>query len=161
VASAYPVPTTKTLIGDILRLKSLSRRMGMNGPSQLDGAALKPDDAWVIGAALAIRRADWELLGGMDEGFFLWYEDVDFGARAASTGGTIVLAEAIGIMHVGASTWTRFSRRRRQWLRVLGSRRYASKHLGRIAVAAIALAAPAALAMGVALDVAHWVARRP
>jgi GT2 family glycosyltransferase len=97
----------------------------------------------------------------MDEGFFLWYEDVDFGARAALAGGTITLADGIHIRHVGASTWNRLSRRRRQWLRVLGSRRYASKHLGRIAVAAIVLAAPAALAMGVALDVARWVARRP
>jgi N-acetylglucosaminyl-diphospho-decaprenol L-rhamnosyltransferase len=161
VPSSYPMPTTGTLIADILRLTSLRRRIAMPRSDRAVGPTLAPGDSWVVGAALAIRRVDWARLGGMDERFFLWYEDIDFGARAALAGGTIAFADDIHIRHVGASTWNRLSRRRRQWLRVLGSRRYASKHLGRLAVAAIVLAAAPAVAIGVALDVAHWATRRP
>jgi N-acetylglucosaminyl-diphospho-decaprenol L-rhamnosyltransferase len=37
---------------------------------------------WVMGAALAITRADFESLGGWDSGFFVYYEDADIGLRA-------------------------------------------------------------------------------
>jgi GT2 family glycosyltransferase len=159
VRSVGPMPTTVTLVADLLRLQSLRRRVGINpAPTRL---GLTPGMAWVIGAALAIRRVDWERLGGMDERFFLWYEDVDLGVRVTRAGGSIALARDVRIRHLGASTWTRLSRRRRQWLRFLGSRRFAAKHLGLVGVAALVIAAPFALAIGVALDVAHWLTRRP
>jgi GT2 family glycosyltransferase len=108
-----------------------------------------------------MRRADWERLGGMDEQFFLWFEDVDLSARVARAGGTVAIAQDVSIRHVGASTWTLLPRRRRQWLRLVGARRFAAKHLGRGAAAAITAAGPAALAIGVTLDIAHWITRRP
>lgn len=159
VRSFGPMPSARTLVADLLRLHSLVRRVGV--AAQPHGLTVTPGMSWVIGAALALRRVDWERLGGMDEGFFLWYEDVDLGVRMTRSGGTIALAHGVRIHHVGASTWTRLSRRRRQWLRFLGSRRFAAKHLGPLAVAALVLALPAALGIGVALDVVHWPGRRP
>ena len=82
-------------------------------------------------------------------------------ARVARAGGTVAMAQDVAIQHVGASTWRWLPRWRRQWLRVVGARRFAAKHLGRGAAAAITAAAPGALAIGVALDVAHWMTRRP
>ncbi|MBI4377390.1 MAG: glycosyltransferase family 2 protein [Elusimicrobia bacterium] len=41
---------------------------------------------WVTGAFMALRRDVWERLGGLDEGFFLYYEDVDLCLRAARLG---------------------------------------------------------------------------
>jgi GT2 family glycosyltransferase len=105
-----------------------------------------------------MRRADWLRLGGMDAGFFLWYEDVDLGARVHAAGGAVAIADGLLVRHSGASTWVRLPRRRRQWLRIRGARRYAAKHLGRVAAAAIIAAAPLALAIGLALDGAHWLA---
>jgi len=42
--------------------------------------------AWVSGAALCCRRSTWEVIGGFDENFFLYYEDVDLCLRAAQAG---------------------------------------------------------------------------
>jgi GT2 family glycosyltransferase len=154
------MPTTLSLTADLLRLKSLGRRIGIEGRTEPIGVTKSPTVEWVVGAALAMRRADWERLGGMDEKFFLWYEDVDLGVRVGRAGGTVAMCRDVRIRHIGASTWNRLTRRRRQWLRFLGSRRLAAKHLGPWAVAVIVLAAPFALAIGVVLDVAHRIARR-
>ncbi len=42
--------------------------------------------AWVSGAALCCRRSTWDAIGGFDENFFLYYEDVDFCLRASQAG---------------------------------------------------------------------------
>jgi GT2 family glycosyltransferase len=42
--------------------------------------------AWLSGCALIARRAAWEQLGGFDEGFFLYFEDVDLCLSARRQG---------------------------------------------------------------------------
>lgn len=42
--------------------------------------------AWVSGAALCCRRSTWDAIGGFDENFFLYYEDVDFCLRTSQAG---------------------------------------------------------------------------
>ncbi len=157
VPSGYVLPGTAELLADLLRVNALRRRVAMR-PATARAGASRP--AWIVGAALAMRRADWDRLGGMDAGFFLWYEDVDLGARVAEASGTVAIAETLRVRHIGASTWSRIPRRRRQLLRVRGAHRYAARHLGRGAQALMLIAAPFALAIGVALDVAHFLARR-
>lgn len=59
----------------------------------------------ITGCLLLISRADWDLLGGMDERFFLYGEDADFSARARSAGmRPVVVPDATIIHHVGGST---------------------------------------------------------
>ena len=41
---------------------------------------------WVTGCCLLLRRECFQALGGFDEEFFLYYEDVDFCRRAAERG---------------------------------------------------------------------------
>ncbi|MDX1411727.1 MAG: glycosyltransferase family 2 protein [Nitrospirales bacterium] len=41
---------------------------------------------WVSGAALCCRRSTWETIGGFDDRFFLYYEDVDLCLRAVQAG---------------------------------------------------------------------------
>ncbi len=59
----------------------------------------------VTGCLLLARRRDWELLGGMDERFFLYGEDAEFSARAWKRGFRPVIVPDAVIQHdVGGST---------------------------------------------------------
>jgi GT2 family glycosyltransferase len=65
---------------------------------------------WVSGAAFLIRRSDYEQLGGFDEHFFLYAEDVDLCFRLHQAGRKIVYEPAAKIVHRmgGSSHHTRF-----------------------------------------------------
>jgi GT2 family glycosyltransferase len=56
---------------------------------------------WVSGACMLIRRAAFEQIGGMDERFFLYWEDADFCRRLTQRGWRIVYYPAVSVTHVG------------------------------------------------------------
>jgi len=56
-------------------------------------------DGWIAGACLAISRAAWDSVGGFDEEFFLYGEDMDWQTRARAAGWRIVLADELGADH--------------------------------------------------------------
>ena len=56
-------------------------------------------DGYVAGTCLAINRAAWDALGGFDEEFFLYGEDVDWQTRARAAGWQILLADELGADH--------------------------------------------------------------
>ena len=60
--------------------------------------------AWVSGAFLCCRRSSWNEVGGFDEQFFLYYEDVDLCLRASQAGwGVWHVPEAVVEHQSGAS----------------------------------------------------------
>jgi GT2 family glycosyltransferase len=82
---------------------------------------------WVLGAALAIRREAFELVGGFDEDFFLYGEEVDLSRRLLELGHETHFAPVTNIVHIGgASTAARPAAMRREL--ILGWRRYLEKH---------------------------------
>lgn len=54
---------------------------------------------WISGAALAVRREDFESLGGFDERFFLYQEDVDLCERLRERGRRVVCRGTVRIFH--------------------------------------------------------------
>jgi len=59
---------------------------------------------WVVGAALMVRREAWEQTGDMDEGFFMYSEELDWQRRIKAAGWDVVyLPEARIIHHIGKS----------------------------------------------------------
>ena len=55
---------------------------------------------WVSGACLLVRRSDAEAVGGLDERFFMYTEDVDFCAAIRARGRRILFAPEIEVVHL-------------------------------------------------------------
>lgn len=79
---------------------------GLMKPGQI--AEPKSDVAfpvdWVSGAALVVRRELFDRLGGFDEKFFMYFEDMDLCKRAKESGCEIKVLPKVQVTHlVGAS----------------------------------------------------------
>jgi N-acetylglucosaminyl-diphospho-decaprenol L-rhamnosyltransferase len=107
--SCFEFPTP---LQTLLRETSLS---GFIQPSSKLHSAELSDEAshvaqevpWVLGAALAIRRVAFESVGGFDESFFMYFEEVDLCYRLKQAGWqTHFVPEAL-VMHVGGASTKR------------------------------------------------------
>jgi GT2 family glycosyltransferase len=58
----------------------------------------------VMGAFFLVRRPLWEELGGLDERFFVYYEEVDFCLRARARGAATYFYAGAAVRHVGCGT---------------------------------------------------------
>lgn len=63
---------------------------------------IEPD--WVSGACLAIRKAVYEQVGGLDERYFLYFEDVDWCTRFRRAGWRVMYNPAIQVIHLGGQS---------------------------------------------------------
>jgi len=59
---------------------------------------LQPAD-WVIGACLLVRREAYQQVGGLDEGFFMYSEELDWCRRLKNAGWEILYQPAATIVH--------------------------------------------------------------
>jgi len=60
---------------------------------------------WLVGAALMIRRETWQQVGPLDEGFFMYFEELDWCRRCRAAGWEIhFLPTAQVIHHEGKSS---------------------------------------------------------
>ncbi len=80
------------------------------------------------GACFAMRRETWERLGGFDEGFHLWYEDVDLAKRSQEAGCRNLVVGSARVGHANATSFRQLDGRTRQALRLASLRRYVDKH---------------------------------
>ena len=55
--------------------------------------------AWVVGAALFVRREAWQQVGPIDEEFFMYFEETDWCRRCVSAGWEIHYLPAAQIIH--------------------------------------------------------------
>ncbi len=89
----YPDGTLQHTGGSITMPRAL--------PQQVDSDAPKSgliDVDYATGAALLIRRDCWQQIGLLDDGFFMYFEEVDWCRRAqAADWRTVVVAEAVAI----------------------------------------------------------------
>jgi GT2 family glycosyltransferase len=77
------------------RQKRLARSVAVE---QLTRQRQYPD--WVSGACLLVRRADAEAVGGLDERYFMYMEDVDFCAAIRERGRRILFTPDAEVTHL-------------------------------------------------------------
>lgn len=110
----------------------------------------------VMGAFLMIRRDLFAALGGFDDRFFVYFEDVDLCTRARMSGFSVRHVAAAVTRHVGQGT-TRQARAHRLFYYLRSEILYAGKHHG--PPTALVLIVTAFCAQ-VPLRIAHALARR-
>jgi N-acetylglucosaminyl-diphospho-decaprenol L-rhamnosyltransferase len=85
-------------LGPVMRL--LDRWAVAQPMSQL--AAQQVD--WICGASMMIRESVFEAIGGLDEGYFLYFEETDFCLRAHRAGFTTWYVPQSRVMHIGGQS---------------------------------------------------------
>ena len=109
----------------------LQKALGHDGGHYLVAAG-DPDffPEWVAGMFMLFRRKAFENLGGFDEGFFLYYEDVDICVRAWKAGMKVVACLSVAVVHDAR----RESHKNLKYLRwhLSSITRYFWKHWGRL-----------------------------
>ncbi len=92
--------------------------------------ATSQDVDQVMGAFFCIRRDVYEKLHGLDDGFFLWYEEVDFAKRTKNAGYRVRYFSDIQAKHKKGSSFERVTTYRKQEMVRSSLRRYMRKHYG-------------------------------
>jgi GT2 family glycosyltransferase len=93
---------------------------------------------WVLGAALIIHRRAFQAVGGFDESFFMYFEEVDLCYRLGQKGWQIHFAPVTEVVHVGgASTRQYRAEMNVQYFSSLA--RFYRKHYSRLRLAELTL----------------------
>lgn len=95
-------------------LRRLGQRIRGNDLHAWVGGEPRPVD-WAAGTCLVVRRATARAVGPLDERFFLYWEDVDWGVRFRAAGQPIWLLPAVTVVHlsgasIGAAAATHYDR---------------------------------------------------
>jgi N-acetylglucosaminyl-diphospho-decaprenol L-rhamnosyltransferase len=118
-ASAWRFPTPARCLLGLLTL-------GRAGITQSTGELPRRVD-WLIGSALLLRRSAVEAVGLFDEGFFLYFEEVDLCFRLDRAGWQMRYFPAVTVAHYKGDLGGHASQRRvNEWWR--GQHRYWRKH---------------------------------
>lgn len=121
--------------GYLLR-RGLGRLLGL--PPLHNWAVAEPTPVdWVSGACLCVRREVIEEIGGLDEGFFLYFEDVDWCRRMREAGRQVIYHPAISVVHLGGQSQPARRIANRHYAESLA--RYYEKWYGRVWAWAIRL----------------------
>ena len=104
-ASRRRFPTLTTALFESTWLAGLAPRRVLADYYVAD----RPDDEpaevdWLVGAALMVRRAVWEQVGVLDEGFFMYSEELDWQRRIKAAGWQVVYLPAAQVRHFEAQS---------------------------------------------------------
>lgn len=119
--SARYFPTPANLAAKMLHLAEGRYPVVGDAPVAVD---------WVAGMFMFFRAEAFRDIGGFDDGFFLYYEDVDICARLWKAGWKVMLHPGVSVVHA-AQRASRKNPRYMAW-HLSSMARYFAKHLGRL-----------------------------
>jgi GT2 family glycosyltransferase len=104
--SCFPFPTPVDAFLDVSNLSRLVHYVPILRESYLRtwSHTQARQVPWVCGAALAIRRSAFEVVGGFDASFFMYFEEVDLCYRLACAGWEIHFAPVADVIHTGGKS---------------------------------------------------------
>jgi len=101
--SARAVPSLRTGIGH-----ALFANIWLGNPwtrayrRDSSSDTVRRDAGWLSGACVLVRKSAFEELGGFDDGYFMYFEDVDLGFRMTEAGYRNVYEPTAVVTHSGA-----------------------------------------------------------
>ena len=95
--------TPTTAFVEALHLSRLFPKLRLNRHEEPIPAAITPIPA-ISGAFMFLSRADFDRVGGFDEGYFLHVEDLDLCFRFRKAGGKIYFAPDVVAIHTGGTS---------------------------------------------------------
>ncbi|MDF2442775.1 MAG: N-acetylglucosaminyl-diphospho-decaprenol L-rhamnosyltransferase [Subtercola sp.] len=67
------------------------------------------ESGWLSGSCMLVRRDAFEQVGGFDDRFFMYFEDVDLGERLGNAGRRVLYAPTATVQHTGGTSTQRVS----------------------------------------------------
>ena len=107
--------------------------------TRADDPRLATAPGWVSGVAMLLRRSDFVALGGFDESFAMYLEDVDLCRRLRETGKSVRREPSAGVHHHGGRSW-QSGREQRRRFHASKLRYFEKLGAGRLALACVRLA---------------------
>ncbi|MEN0083826.1 MAG: glycosyltransferase family 2 protein [Leifsonia sp.] len=152
--SARRIPSLRTGIGHALFVRVWPANPWTKAYRSENQVSAR-DVGWLSGACLLVRRSVFEELGGFDEGYFMYFEDVDLGYRIGRAGFRNRYEPAASVVHVGGLSTQAESRRMVRVHHASAYRFLANKYRG-------PLLAPVRAVLRAALAARAWLlTRRP
>lgn len=99
------------LLQELLISIQIGERLWRGYPSHRDSVSARPVD-WVNAACLLVRRSAFTELGGLDEDYFMYSEEVDFQFRLKQAGWKVYYLPDAHTIHYGGRSQDRWRRRR-------------------------------------------------
>lgn len=138
------------LLGDIAPRNRWSRRYREESTAASSSVPREAD--WLSGACLMVPADRFRSIGGFDEGYFMYFEDVDLGDRLRATGDHNVYVPGARVTHIGAHSTGAVSSRMLSEHHASAYRYLARRYRGPwLAPVRLALRAGLALRLGAAI----------
>ncbi len=107
--SARELPSLRTGIGHALFVRLWPENPWTRRYLQRDTIGTSPLTApiatgWLSGACLLVRKSAWDAVGGFDDDFFMYFEDVDLGRRLGAAGYVNLFVPMSEVVHEGAAS---------------------------------------------------------
>lgn len=114
----------------------------------------------VMGAAFLIRNTTVQNVGLLDEGYFVWFEEVDYCRTAKTKGWEVWYTPDATVVHYGGASFAQLVgfKRTLPWLK--SSLRYTRKHLGVLATAIVLLIAPLTIFLTIPASFFHLLLKK-
>lgn len=72
---------------------------------QEDTSGAERAAGWLSGSCLLLRTEAFRAVGGFDEGYFMFFEDLDLGERLGRAGWANVHVPQVTVTHIGGTSW--------------------------------------------------------